>query len=82
MFGRGHTYTQEQQLAKLNRSLTNQTPTQEQVNSIELLRDVAQALGVAIIEHTPSSREQSLAITKLEEVVMWGVKAIVMEEET
>lgn len=82
MFGRGHTYTQEQHLARLNRSLTNQTPTPEQINSIELLRSVAQALGVAIIENTPEGREQACAITKLEEVVMWGVKAIVMEEET
>lgn len=80
MFGKAHTYTQEQRLARLNRSLTNQTPTLEQVNRIELLRDVAQAFGVAVIENTPESREQSLAITKLEESLMWAIKAIVLEE--
>lgn len=80
MFGRGHTYTQEQHLARLNRSLTNQRPTEEQINRIELLRACGQALGVAIIENTPESREQACAITKLEEAVMWAVKAVVMEE--
>ena len=80
MFGRGHTYTQEQRLHHLNRSLSNQTPTPEQVNRIELIRDVAQALGVAIIESTPEGREQGTAITRLEESVMWAVKAIVLEE--
>lgn len=79
MYGKAHTYTQEQRLKRLNRSLTNHTPTPEQVNRIELLRDVAQAFGVAVIENTPESREQSLAITNLEESLMWAIKAIVLE---
>ena len=78
---RPHTYTQEQQLHHLRRSLTNHSPDQEQVNRIELVRDLAYGFGVVVIENTPQSRAQSIALTKLEEAVMWAVKAIVLEEK-
>lgn len=76
-----HTYEQAAKIAQIDRSLTNQPPTAEQIERIELLRRVGKTLGTAIVEQTPTSREQSLAITKLEECVMWAVKAIVLEEE-
>lgn len=37
-----------------------------------LLRDAARR----IVEHTPSGREQSLALTKLEEAMFWANAAI------
>lgn len=76
-----HTYTQEQQLHHLRRSLTNHPPDAEQINRIEKVREVGFAFGVSIVEDTPSSRAQSIALTKLEEAVMWAVKAIVLEEK-
>lgn len=77
---RPHTYTEEQQLDHLRASLTNHTPSPEQINRIEKLREIGHAYGVSIIEDTPQSRAQSIALTKLEESVMWAVKAIVLEE--
>lgn len=66
---------------RLVRSLTNITPTPRQVDTIEALRESAKALGRRLTLDVPPSRETSLAITKLEECVMWGVKAILLEPQ-
>lgn len=68
--------------AKLQRSLTNITPTDVQVIRIEHLRQVAKSLGTEITMGIQPGRERSLAVTKLEECVMWAVKAILMEDKT
>lgn len=73
-------YSDEAQKAQLLRSLTNVTPSPEQVERIELVRQVAKALGVAVIENVPAGRQRSLAITHLEDAAMWAVKGIVLEE--
>lgn len=75
-------YSDAAQYDRLERSLTNTTPNADQIERIELTRQVAKALGKAIIENAPSSRERSLALTHLEDATMWAVKAIVMEEQT
>jgi hypothetical protein len=43
---------------------------------IETLRNASELFLETLNDLTPTSREQNLAITKFEEVVMWGVKAI------
>ena len=42
----------------------------------ETIRNKAKDLGKTIVASAPDSRELSLAITKLEEVVMWANAAI------
>ena len=76
-----HSYKEEQQLHHLRRSLTNHRPDAEQINRIERVREVGYTFGVTIVTDTPASRAQSLALTKLEEAVMWAVKAIAIEEK-
>jgi hypothetical protein len=71
--------TDNERLATLERSLTNITPDVEQVGRIEALREDAKTLGRFIIEACPDSRERSLALTHLEDAVMWAVKSIVLE---
>jgi hypothetical protein len=66
-------------IIRVHRSLTNITPDLNQVARIERIRVEAKALVVAIVASTPPGREQSLALTHLEETVMWAVKAVVME---
>lgn len=44
------------------------------------LRDKGKFLAAKIIELTPPSREQSLALTKLEECIMWANAAIARNE--
>lgn len=57
-----------------------QKPTEEQVERIERVRLTCAQLHEVLLEAVVSSRERSLAITKLEEVSMWAHKAIVFEE--
>lgn len=44
------------------------------------IRDTAKALAELINDECPDSREKSLAITKLEESVMWANAAIARNE--
>ena len=67
-------------LLRLERSMTNHTPSAEQIERIENLRDAAKGLAWSLANECPESRERSLAATHLEEVVMWAVKSIVLEQ--
>lgn len=66
-------------LAALDRSLTNITPSAASIAKIETVRATAKELGRKIVLNCPDSRERSLALTELENSVMWAVKAIVLE---
>jgi len=68
--------TQEQ----IENSFTYHAPHGTQQERYKELRDKARSLAIMIIEMTPPSREQSLAITKLEEAIMWANKAIACNE--
>lgn len=67
-----------QDLDAVLRSLTNVTPSAEAIETIEVVRNFAKKYAVAIFDQVPASRERSLAITSLEESVMWAVKAIAL----
>lgn len=55
-------------------------PTPEQVERYQRLRDQAKAYAWAIAEMVPPSREQSLALTNLEQAMMWANAAIARNE--
>lgn len=63
----------EKQMAKSRFDYTAYTPAGQKVN--EELTIAAKAMEAAL-EKCPGGRDQSLALTKLEETVMWGRKAI------
>lgn len=71
--------TDGDQIVALERSLTNVTPSQEQLDRILIIRALGKELGKAVILNAPNGRERSFALTHLEETVMWAVKAIVLE---
>lgn len=48
----------------------------EQRATYERIREQAKAFALYIALNTPESREQSLALTKLEEAVMWANAAV------
>lgn len=50
--------------------------SESQVRRYETLRAEALAFAVLIADFTPTSREQSLALTALEEAVFWANAAI------
>lgn len=50
--------------------------TQDQQTRISLLRSMLKSVAVAVLENTESSREQGLALTRLEEAFLWAQAAI------
>lgn len=67
-------------LAGTLRGLTNHTPSAEQVERIENLRLHAKRFAEAIYTNTSYSRDQSLAVTALEDATMRAVRSVVLEE--
>lgn len=66
---------------RIKRSLTNHPITQDGlVEEIENLRGAAIELAAHIIDTSEPSRERSLALTHLEEVVMWAVKSAILQQ--
>jgi hypothetical protein len=55
-------------------------PNNRQQEKYVKLRLMAFTLAASICDYTPASREQSLAITKLEEVIFWANAAIARNE--
>jgi len=55
---------------------THHRPANSQAEQYIRIRNTAFKYAELICEITPTSREQSLAITKLEEVVFWATAAI------
>lgn len=66
--------------AALERSLTNHTPPSQVIPMIEEVRELAKDVGERIIQLCPDTRERSLALTHLEETVMWAVKSLVLPD--
>jgi len=65
---------------RMEKSLTNIAPSAQQIERIEAVRAGGKLLLGRILEQAPASRERSLALTHLEETVMWAVKSIVLEK--
>jgi len=55
-------------------------PKEGQAERYTLLRQYARELALRINEHCPDSREKSLAITHLQQAVMWANAAIAINE--
>lgn len=70
----------DEQMLQINNAFVYHPPKPGQQDRYVELRDTARALAKRIIELTPKSREQSLALTKLEESIMWANAAIARHE--
>ena len=66
---------------RINNNFTYHKPFGDQPAKYEKLRENAKWLAELIVELTPASREQSVALTKLEEVVFWANAAIARNEK-
>lgn len=55
-------------------------PKGDQVQRYASVRDEAKEFAHFIVDNTPVSREQSLALTHLEDAVMWANAAIARNE--
>lgn len=61
-------------------TFTYHQPKQDQPVRYEALREKARELAHLILSTTPESREQSLALTHLQETVMFANAAIAIHE--
>ena len=62
--------------ARIERDFSYHAPKGDQQERYQKIRDAAKQLAYIIVETTPPSREQSLAITHLEEAVMFANASI------
>jgi hypothetical protein len=67
----------EEELAK---RFTYHAPKGDQATRYELIRDRAHDFAAFLDENCPDSREKSLAITHLEDAVMWANASIARNE--
>ena len=68
------------QLDQLDKAFTYHPPKENQTPRYEHIRDKGKELATTIVNFTPVSREQSLALTKLEEAIMWANASIARNE--
>ena len=70
------------ELEQLHHNLTNHPPVGGHViEAFEEVRAFAMAIGEVILEVCPPSRERSLALTNLEQTVMWAMASIDRNQE-
>jgi hypothetical protein len=65
---------------RMNNNLTYHTPKGDQQERYEQIRNKAKEFALLIIDVTPVSREQSLALTDLENAAMWANASIARNE--
>lgn len=64
----------------IERNFTYHAPKTDQPIRYERIRSLAKSMAVLIDDLCPNSREKSLAMTKLEECVMWANASIARNE--
>jgi hypothetical protein len=70
----------DQQLAELHRRFTYHPPHGDQAARYQSIRDEARDFAESLMGACPESRELSLALTSLEQTVMWANAAIARNE--
>ena len=71
----------EQLSSDIDNRFRYHAPRGDQGERYQLLRDKAREFAVLIAVNSPASLEQSLALTKLEECVMWCNAGIARNEK-
>ena len=66
---------------KINNIFTYHKPFGDQQARYESIRSAARDLGLLIEDLCPESREKSLAITNLQQAIMWANASIAINEQ-
>lgn len=64
----------------LENNFTYHSPKADQPQRYEDLRGTGKFLALKILDQCPASRERSLALTRLEEAIMWANASIARNE--
>lgn len=68
--------------ARVINDLTLHPPTSEAVIAqMDLLRNEAKSFALTIVEACPITREQSLALTKIEEALFYAIASLARNQE-
>lgn len=70
----------DQKLSQIESAFTYHPPKEGQAARYVALRDKAKEFALLIDAECPNSREKSLALTKLEESIMWANASIARNE--
>ena len=70
----------DQDRAKIEKAFTYHAPKDDQPQKYAALRENGKALAMAMARSCPPSRELSLALTNLEQAIMWANAAIARNE--
>jgi hypothetical protein len=70
----------EQTAKQIQNNFTYHAPKDDQPERYNRIRGLGAALADAINESCPDSREKSLALTNLEQAIMWANAAIARNE--
>lgn len=57
---------------ELQKRFTYHAPKPGQPEQYQQLRDLAKLFAEMVVLHCPEGREQALALTKIEEAIMWA----------
>ena len=63
-------------MEQVEHNFTYHAPKEGQPEKYEILRATAKGWATMVVELAPDSRERSIALTKIEESVMWANAAI------
>ena len=69
-----------EEIARLRKDFSYHAPKGDQPTRYLQIRDTAGALATGLMQNCPPSRERSLALTALEECVMWANASIARNE--
>ena len=69
-----------EQLKRIENNFTYHPPKEGQQDRYVGIRSAAKDLALYIVSNTPPSREQSIALTQIEDAVMWANAAIARNE--
>lgn len=72
--------TKEDIIKRVNNDFVYHAPFGDQLQRYADLREAGRLLAIKIVESTPISREQSLALTNLEQAIMFANAAIARNE--
>lgn len=67
--------------ATVERNFTYHPPKKENIHKFESLRNMGKITAEAILKYTPCCPEQTLAIRKVEEAIMWANAALARNQE-
>ena len=70
----------EEMAERINNNFKYHAPKDEQPEKYEKIRNHARGMASLLLNMCPPSRELSLALTKLEEAVMWANASIARNE--